>query len=79
VLVSGRVVACGDVGTFGGRASGEATVSWLDGDRRCDERTADPAAAVAVLSQRYGGPVPGLTVTRPTLEDVYLNLIGGAQ
>ncbi len=28
---------------------------------------------------RYGGTVPGLTVSRPTLEDVYLDLIGSNQ
>ena len=32
---------------------------------------------VAGLAARYGGEVPGLTVTRPSLEDVYLELIGG--
>jgi len=25
---------------------------------------------------RFSGEVPGLTVTRPTLEDVYLEMIG---
>jgi ABC-2 type transport system ATP-binding protein len=78
VLAGGRIVASGDVATLGGRTSGEATVSWLDAGHRLDERTADPAATVALLSRRYGGPVPGLTVTRPSLEDVYLDLIGGA-
>jgi ABC-2 type transport system ATP-binding protein len=27
---------------------------------------------------RFAGEVPGLTVTRPTLEDVYLQMIGAA-
>jgi len=31
---------------------------------------------VAELSARLGGEVPELTVSRPTLEDVYLRLIG---
>ena len=75
VLAKGRIVACGDVATLGGRAGADATVRWLDGDRRCDERTADPAAVIARLTSFYAGPVPGLTVTRPSLEDVYLELI----
>jgi ABC-2 type transport system ATP-binding protein len=33
---------------------------------------------VADLAARFSGEVPGLTVTRPTLEDVYLEMIGGA-
>ncbi len=28
------------------------------------------------LASRFDGEIPGLTVTRPTLEDVYLSLTG---
>jgi ABC-2 type transport system ATP-binding protein len=31
---------------------------------------------VQELSVRFDGEVPGLSVARPTLEDVYLRLIG---
>ena len=31
---------------------------------------------MADLAARYDGEVPGLTVTRPDLEDVYLQLVG---
>jgi ABC-2 type transport system ATP-binding protein len=31
---------------------------------------------VAELSYKFDGEVPGLTVTRPTLEDIYLTMIG---
>jgi ABC-2 type transport system ATP-binding protein len=34
-----------------------------------------PAQLIAQLSCRFGGEIPGLTVTRPTLEDTYLELI----
>jgi ABC-2 type transport system ATP-binding protein len=76
VLVGGRIAALGDVATFGGRTTGAATVSWLNDGRRHTEHAIDPAACVAALTRRLGGPVPGLTVTRPSLEDVYLELIG---
>jgi ABC-2 type transport system ATP-binding protein len=75
VLVSGRVVACGDVETLGGRASGGTTVRWRDGEQSREERTDDPAAVVARLNSEFGGTVPGLVVRRPSLEDVYLGLI----
>jgi ABC-2 type transport system ATP-binding protein len=35
-----------------------------------------PTQVVAGLADEYGGEVPALTVTRPTLEDVYLEMIG---
>jgi ABC-2 type transport system ATP-binding protein len=37
--------------------------------------TDDPTAAIVVLRDWIGGELPELTVTRPTLEDVYLRLI----
>jgi ABC-2 type transport system ATP-binding protein len=76
VLARGRIAALGDVATFGGRTSGDATVSWTDGGRRHSENSPDPAARVAELHEAFRGPVPGLTVARPSLEDVYLDLIG---
>ena len=53
-----------------------ATVSWQDSGGRQSTRTDAPTQAVAELSRRFGGEVPGLTVTRPSLEDTYLKLIG---
>ena len=50
---------------------------WLDGGTRRSERTDSPTAVVAALAAQYpDGEVPGLEVTRPSLEDVYLELIG---
>ena len=79
VIVGGRIVASGSPATLGGRADAAATVGWLDGTTPCEVATADPAAVVAELAARFGGAVPGLTVSRPTLEDVYLDLIGSSQ
>jgi ABC-2 type transport system ATP-binding protein len=31
---------------------------------------------VGELAALHGGEIPGLTVTRPSLEDIYLDLIG---
>ncbi|RKN50515.1 ABC transporter ATP-binding protein [Micromonospora endolithica] len=72
VIAGGRVVAEGAPATLGGRAAVRACVRWADGQQDTD----DPAALVADLTRRYAGTVPGLTVTRPSLEDVYLDLIG---
>ncbi|MFY9934595.1 MAG: hypothetical protein WAK82_41985, partial [Streptosporangiaceae bacterium] len=42
---------------------------------RTTVETAEPARLIAELSCQFGGEIPGLTVTRPTLEDTYLELI----
>ena len=76
VLRDGLIVAEGRPTDLGGRSAGEAIVSWQDGDSARSERTTEPTRVVAGLANRYGGEVPGLTVTRPSLEDAYLDLIG---
>ena len=38
-------------------------------------QTATPTEVVGGLAAQFGGEVPGLTVIRPSLEDVYLELI----
>jgi ABC-2 type transport system ATP-binding protein len=80
VIASGRVVAQGAPGTLGGRAQARATVRWTepDGTPRTEE-TDTPTRTVTELARRIDGEVPELRVTRPTLEDMYLRLIGEAQ
>jgi ABC-2 type transport system ATP-binding protein len=51
-------------------------VGWLEGDEHRTVLTAEPTRTVQDLSARFDGEVPGLSVARPTLEDVYLRLIG---
>jgi ABC-2 type transport system ATP-binding protein len=79
VISAGRIVATGTPAALGGRETATATVSWLDAGGPRSLRTDAPTRAVAELAARYEGEIPGLTVTRPSLEDVYLDLIGAAQ
>jgi ABC-2 type transport system ATP-binding protein len=79
VIRNGVIVAEGCPADLGGRAAAAAVVGWQDHGGQRWERTEEPARVVAELAARYGGEVPGLTVTRPSLEDVYLELIGGRQ
>ena len=76
VLAAGRILAVGAPQTLGGRADAAAFVRWADTEGPHELRTDEPTKAVADLATRYGGEVPGLTVSRPTLEDVYLQMIG---
>jgi ABC-2 type transport system ATP-binding protein len=77
VIAGGRLIEVATPAQLGNRESALATVAWRtpDGERRRAE-TATPTAFVTDLAARFGGEVPGLTITRPTLEDVYLEMIG---
>jgi ABC-2 type transport system ATP-binding protein len=75
VIAAGRMLAVDTPANLGGRASSQATVSWEEGGTRRSERTPFPTQYVNALSARLGGEVPGLTVSRPSLEDTYLSLI----
>jgi ABC-2 type transport system ATP-binding protein len=76
VIVRGRIAASGTPTTLGDRASSSATVSWRDAEGARSVHTDAPTQVVTELAQRFGGEVPALTVSRPSLEDVYLQLIG---
>jgi ABC-2 type transport system ATP-binding protein len=78
VLAGGRVVAIGTPADLG-RSEAMAMVSWQAPDGIRSVRTATPAGCVMQMAAEAGGELPGLTVTRPSLEDRYLELIGASQ
>jgi ABC-2 type transport system ATP-binding protein len=70
------MIAVATPAELGGRADSAATVSWQGPDGPRSIQTATPTEYVSRLSSELsGGEIPGLTVTRPTLEDVYLTMI----
>nr|WP_184816604.1 ABC transporter ATP-binding protein [Actinophytocola algeriensis] len=73
VIAGGRIVAEGTPATLGGRSTAKATVSWLGPGGRETRTTDTPAALIRELGDHE---LPELTVTRPSLEDTYLSLIG---
>jgi ABC-2 type transport system ATP-binding protein len=75
IVAAGRLVALGTPADLGGRADGEAVVAWEEGGTRHTLACADPTEQVCRLRTRLGGEIPGLTVSRPSLEDTYLTLI----
>jgi ABC-2 type transport system ATP-binding protein len=80
VIASGLIVAEGAPDTLGGRASAAARVSWEPpGGARLTVETSTPTATIAELARQFSGEIPGLVVTRPTLEDIYLDLIAAAE
>jgi len=75
VIAAGRMLEVATPATLGGRADAATLVSWDGPDGRESTATDTPTAEVAKLAARFGGEVPGLTVARPTLEDIYLAMI----
>ena len=78
VISGGKIVAEGTPATLGGRSTAKATVKWVDGTGPHAVLTDTPTAVINELSAG-GRELAELTVTRPSLEDTYLQLIGGTR
>jgi ABC-2 type transport system ATP-binding protein len=78
VINHGLIVEVSTPALLGGRATSLATVSWLGADGSKFERTDNPTALIKKLTESLKGEIPELTVKRASLEDIYLEMIGGA-
>jgi ABC-2 type transport system ATP-binding protein len=76
VINNGVIIEVSTPAELGGRATSQATVAWRDGDTVKSERSDNPTALVSKLSSHFAGEVPELVVSRPSLEDIYLEMIG---
>ena len=72
IIAGGRIVAAGTPSTVGGLAQAQATVTWRDSTGLHEVRTDTPNTVVASLHP----DATDLQIRRPSLEDVYLDLIG---
>ena len=71
VIAGGRLIDIGAIDEIGGQDARIPVVRWRDGGVLHEERTTTPGAVVA----RLGEP-DALEVIRPSLEDIYLDLVG---
>ena len=76
VMNNGEILEVSTPALLGGRASAQATVRWSEGGISREEATDSPTEFVKNLSQRLAGEIPELAVHRPSLEDIYLSMIG---
>ncbi|WP_089210125.1 ABC transporter ATP-binding protein [Streptosporangium subroseum] len=76
ILVDGQVAVCGTPSELAEAVNTQSHVLWLEDGREQVLTTSDPSQVAWELHQRFDGPVPGLTIRRPSLEESYLNLIG---
>ena len=77
VVAEGRLVEVAPPGELGAELRRLAVVRWTEDGAPREVRTEAPGAVLRdLLAGSVTGDVPGLTVTRPSLEDVYLELVG---
>jgi ABC-2 type transport system ATP-binding protein len=75
VMAGGRLAAVDSPARLTAHVSSAATVQWMDGAVVHTEVTDHPTELIRQRS-REGSELAQLTVTRPSLEDAYLHLIG---
>src|SRR3954466_8732319 len=75
VVAGGRLVEVAPPDELGADLRRLSTVSWVEAGTRRQVRTEAPSALLRDLLAVHG-EIPGLSVTRPGLEDVYLQLVG---
>ncbi|MFB9877865.1 ABC transporter ATP-binding protein [Planobispora siamensis] len=78
ILVGGRIAVCGTPGELAREVQAQSSVRWIEDGRERVLSTPDPSRAAWELHNRFDGPVPGLEIRRPSLEESYLELIGRA-
>ena len=76
VINNGQILEIATPTELGGRSTAQALVTWRDGSTVKSENTINPTALVNRLTSQFNGEIPELTVTRPSLEDIYLKMIG---
>ena len=76
VMNHGEILEISTPAQLGGRADAKATIAWREGENYRSEESDSPTEFVKSLSARLGGEIPELRIHRPTLEDIYLAMIG---
>ena len=76
IINEGRIVDMGNIMELGGADARTPVVRWREGGVMREERTNEPAALVARLSRDGAAEPDMLEVVRPSLEDIYLGLVG---
>ncbi len=78
IIAGGRLIDIGRIDEIGGQDARIPVVRWRDSSGLREERTTEPAAVVARLFAETKGEPRDLEVVRPSLEDIYLELVGHA-
>ncbi len=71
IIAGGKLIDIGGIDELGGAGSRIPIVRWIENGQPREQHTTNPGALVAQL-----GEPDGLEVIRPSLEDIYLKLVG---
>lgn len=77
VIAAGKIIEVSTPALLGGRSTANATIQWLGANGIESEESDNPTAVVTRLAAKFDGQIPELIITRPSLEDIYLQMIGG--
>ncbi|WP_228517948.1 ABC transporter ATP-binding protein [Curtobacterium sp. VKM Ac-1376] len=72
VIAAGKLLDLAPIDEIGGAEARTPRVRWRDDGGHHDERTTDPTALIRTSTT----PMHDLEVIRPSLEDVYLDMVG---
>jgi ABC-2 type transport system ATP-binding protein len=78
VINHGQIIELSTPSQLGGRSTSKALVQWRDNGELKSEETENPTALVSSLTTQFSGEIPELSVSRPSLEEIYLKMIGQA-
>ena len=79
IIAGGSLIEVGAIDEIGGTDARMPVVRWREGDRVHERRTTEPGRLVAeIVARNDGAEVPELEIVRPSLEDVYLDLVENA-
>ena len=76
VIARGKIIEVSTPTQLGGRASAKARIQWKADGVIQEELSDNPTEVVRRLAAQFPGEIPELQVLRPSLEDIYLSMIG---
>ncbi|HEX4056782.1 MAG TPA: ABC transporter ATP-binding protein [Galbitalea sp.] len=74
IIAGGKLIELGDINEIGGADARIPIVRWVDANGPQERRTEEPGEVVAQL-MKSGKEPKNLEIVRPSLEDVYLELV----
>jgi len=79
VMNHGEIIAISTPALLGGRDSAKAVISWREDGNIKSEESDSPTEFIVNLAQKFSGEIPELAIKRPSLEDIYLSMIGKSE